>query len=101
MFLKSYLIEICIVFMDLLKFFIFWFGIVILNGVCRCICNGYVGFLYMYIGDFVGENVCCCSMWSSFEFVSMLELCFFFFEMNEILVKLMFYLKSIMYYFCY
>ena len=55
----------------------------------------------MHIGDPAGENACCCSISSSLESASMPESCFFPSEMNETSVKLMPYLKSTMYYFCY
>lgn len=48
-FLKIYLIEVCIWFMDKLKVFIFGVNFVFLNGVCKWIFKGYVGFLYKYM----------------------------------------------------
>ena len=71
-------------------------GTVILNGACRCICNGYAGSPYKHIGDPAGENACRCSISSSLESASMPESCFFPSEMNKTSVKLLPYLKYIL-----
>lgn len=82
---KSRSTEIRTALMDLLNSSMSGLGKIILNGVWRCILNGYAESPYKEIGDPAGENACCCSILSNMESASIPESCFLPSEMKKIM----------------